>query len=356
MLLRAHTASMAQPLPPVPFFREFGYQLVAKLEIHSPESGLRPLHVCVRQDCACAGLFYLNIGGESHSICITLALERLRTAGGAVRESVPAFVRAAWVAARPQFELQHALRDGQVYETVLTRQACAFEADEGLMGVYRARLRPALTTGYASRASVRIHAGPNWCRTPDFEIRTKPSEWVLLGALSTDMSADAVSDVLRDLMPSNPVQALQVRPMLNAANPAFRMCALVRCTKRGSTWSSMALLREWIQTKHTSGWQHCTISFLLSLNRDFDSDPRLLNIVLPACTARTVRQQRARFIVAAPAPKRVAAVAAVGILDAAAPVKRQRTTADPDFISAVVDDVLPLDTCAHSDCGCLWRV
>ena len=248
------------------------FAFYVRLQQHDSDGKRRDLHACVRPECGCAGVFYNSIGGESCTVCVTLSLESLSCETSDVLEAVLTSFRAG-----PSFELRY-VKDG-CKRVVKSYMSVVFEADSSRLGggSWVLRARPLTLTGKNGLACIAACFGSHTCVTRYFEIRTKPSEWLLFSGLADDVTEAVVCDMCMKAAPCNAVLRVIFRKPADAAKDA--LCAFVRLKDRWSILSVMLSLR--LRMPSEPRFRTCVISMLPCLNKMVAEDALLLTALLP---------------------------------------------------------------------------
>jgi hypothetical protein len=219
--------------------------------------GARPLHACARLACACAGVFYKDLGGGQLQVQVTMP--------GAAR-----------FGNRPP--LMELVTQGRG-EAVTVSTAPLFGSCKWVAGVraWVVTFRPDSITGEGALACVRATVGRRVARTPGFEVRTKPSEWLALHGVDTPAAARAF--------------AAKCAPQLVPTDVVLReRTAFVRFANRSAAYRCLEGWRTQLRRKSaelplTDGERGVLVSMLPSLNSLYKDDPRLRAVPLTTRTA-----------------------------------------------------------------------
>ena len=256
------------------FLPDHGCKLIASLSFLDPEAGPRPLYSCVRPECGCAGVFFKDCGGLGCQLQVRVWVEG-EPRDAAARERVRAFF-----ADRPP---EVTLFDGKDAVTVSTPQCRKFTATPGVSGggVWTVTFRPQRITGEGVLACLKVVVGPNVVWTPGIELRTKPSEWLMVHGLREDATVGDVSALMARCSPHKP-NAIVVRRVDGRVGAFVQFPSRAVATGALVGWKSLA-------PEPTTA-----LSLIISLNRAYKDDRALRSALVPTSAITEVVQQQAR--------------------------------------------------------------
>jgi hypothetical protein len=290
------------------FFPDYNCRLVGSLAFVDPESGPRPLYSCVRPECGCAGVFFKDCGGSGYQLRLSLWLEHgsatkectdsgLNAAcvGADMRDDVKARVTAFFMDRLPEVTLYYGR--AACTETVSSYHTRRWVADPRRVGggVWEVTFRPSRITGEGVLACLKASVGPNVLWTPGMELRTKPSEWVMLHALPPACTPDRVKALVA-LMTAHAPDAVVMR-----RSAVGGVAALVRFSSRTVAcgallgWKAVLSGRTFVAPGSLSDADKgITLSMLISLNRNYKDDATLSRVLVPKVDLTEVVQQQER--------------------------------------------------------------
>lgn len=294
----------------------------------------RDLYPCLRDGCSCAGVFYKDFGGTSSSIRITVSLDASRVDPSRVDAVCEQFrlgapdVDFVYTCASPG-QTGSEIRQGFVVKSYWVEgdarpviggggggggaassdSVSSASSSSSLGGSWILLVRPKHITNQGL-AQLRVAVGPNMVWSDAFEVRTKPSEWLLLQTLPAAWGEAEVRECIRRHQASGA-----------KAPRAVVMRKGLGCTERH------ALVRMKDRTEVSGVWQRFRVGSLHrdsdeaaivmslagSISRQFKEDPTLTFLPTPSApgkhsAVKYLQAMRPVVEAVAPAPAEKASV------------------------------------------------
>jgi len=333
--------------------------------------GERAMYPCVRRECACAGVFFKDHGGASSKLRLRVWIESTPatttsnptcppTAAASVSPDAAKRLADVFRTRKPEATL---FPGGDTpSEVISSTESRTWAPDANRLGggVWDITFRPSRITGDATLAQIKVTLGVNELYTPGFEVRTKPSDWLLLQRIPATWKEADVRAFVAECADKKPCAVVirrdTVLPAAGAgagagagspkasSDAAAALCAFVRFANRPAACGVLAGFKSKLRVKKgkksssslTGASRNVIVSLIASLNRMFGYDTALDGALAPPCDILEVvqKQERPSFL---PAPEAPAAVVAPAPA-VAAPVKRPLAISTPSPVAALDEE------------------
>jgi len=304
------------------FLPDYDCRLVASLSFVDPETGSRPLYSCVRPECGCAGVFFKDCGGSGCQLRLRIWIEVVSGGLGLVADgdSLAPACSGLQIASDVRSRLESFFTERPPEVTLFYGRAACTETVSSLQtrkwlpdarrlggGVWEVTFRPSRITGEGILACLKATVGPNVLWTPGMELRTKPSEWIMLHRVPTSLDEAGVRSLLASCSHHAPSAVVLRR------SPVGGCAAFVRFESRTVACGALLGWKALVGGRVKGGTlpESCraiSISLLISLNRPHKDDEALSSILVPKCDITEVVQQQERPGYLPPPPARVQSV------------------------------------------------
>jgi len=367
------------------FLPDFNCILVASLCHVDPQLGERPLYPCVRKECACAGVFYKDHGGKASRLRLRVWVESTEapsatqpssssststsstpTSAGVdhVSPVVAERIVALFRSRQPEVTLHYG--GDTPAESIASPDTASFVEDSERLGggVWEVTFRPTRITGETSLAQLEVVTGVNELWTPGFEVRTKPSNWLLLQKLPCDWDTAAVATFVAACGGSKAPSAIVVRDVGATAvdtrsgagavpEKGTAKVAFVRFGNRTEACGVLSGFKKLVKRRNgckargkqgaatpagatPSAYYDVCVSLAASLNRMHEDNKALTDALVPAPIIQEVVQHQPRPAylpdvsapVAAPAPTTVSPIVESVLCKRGAPVDDDDNSSD----------------------------
>jgi len=266
------------------FFPDAGARLTVRLGAVMA-GHKRDLHTCLKDGCACEGVFYKDFNCLKSAMLAVVSLHVTRVGADGAPARPAAAVVAAWKALRASEPNVQVRYNGEFAPVVVSTcewvPICASDeaatagmsvAERRVAGAWHVTFRPTTVTDRLNAmCCARVSVGFNIVDSGAFEIRTKPSEWMVLEGLPLSWTADKFNDAMAEVGPKGALVSTLLIPAgrkgCTGATGFARYASRIRAGEA---------LFAWLESPHSSeqaGEGGAIASLIQSLNRVFKDKP-----------------------------------------------------------------------------------